>query len=125
MSLFTRGVAHLISHGSVREKYLLSFNRESEKSKKKVRNYTCEIFLMVHPGKEWATPREKRNLGISLSFARKIFLNILLEYFLCKLTRCQRIVVDYARTKMSNFAAKMKNIGKLFTLFSRGPDRVF
>jgi len=52
-----RGVAHLISHGSVREKYLLSFNTESEKSEKKVRNYTCEIFLMVHPGNEWATPR--------------------------------------------------------------------
>jgi len=52
-----RGVAHLISHGSVREKYLLSLNRESEKSEKKLRNYTCEIFLMVHPGKEWATPR--------------------------------------------------------------------
>jgi len=54
---YYRGVAHLISHGSVREKYLLSFNRESEKSEKKVRNFTCEIFLMVHPGKEWATPR--------------------------------------------------------------------
>jgi len=31
---YHRGVAHSISHGSVREKYLLSFNRESEKSEK-------------------------------------------------------------------------------------------
>ena len=58
----SRGVAHLISHGSVREKYLLSFNRESEKSEKKVRNNTGEIFLMVHPGKEWATPRAIRRM---------------------------------------------------------------
>ena len=54
----------MISHGSVREKYLLSFNRESEKSEKKVRNNTGEIFLMVHPGKEWATPRQKLSVII-------------------------------------------------------------
>jgi len=40
---YNQGVAHSISHGSVCEKYLLSYNRESEKSEKNEKKYMVKF----------------------------------------------------------------------------------
>ncbi len=48
-----RGIVHSFAHGLLLQKYLIYFNKKV----RKVRNKTLAIFLMIHPGKDWATPR--------------------------------------------------------------------